>query len=98
MLGDFDQEIQGLEHLGVAGGRAPQFSITGLGAATGGVVLGGWQMIFLAFVSSIIRAWLKGRRSLLDYLAGPHFRPRTPVMLDQLRRLVAPPPGATAAR
>ena len=38
------------------------------------------------------------RRSLLDYLAGPHFRPRTPVMLDQLRRLVAPPPGATVAR
>jgi hypothetical protein len=38
------------------------------------------------------------RRSLLEYLAGPRFRPRTPVTLEQLRHLVAPPPGATAAR
>ncbi len=38
------------------------------------------------------------RRSLLDYLAGPQFRPRTPVTLDQLRRLVTPAAGATAAR
>jgi hypothetical protein len=38
------------------------------------------------------------RRSLLEYLAGPRFRPRTPVTLEQLRHLVAPPTGATAAR
>jgi hypothetical protein len=34
------------------------------------------------------------RRSLLDYVAGPHFRPATRVRLDQLRRLAAPPASA----
>ncbi len=34
------------------------------------------------------------RRSLLDYMAGPRFRPRTAVTPEQLRALVAAPQPA----